>query len=1278
MRKFTGDRAMTLGFVVLSFALALWQRPGQAMTDTKIDLHVDPVGVPGAGWPRCGPPPGTWARSTARSTRGYLWPMGPFFAPSTAIGVSPWVAQRLWLGVIFAVSAWGMLQADGRRRRPPARRGAPGGRRVLRAQPLHGRVHRPRDRRSCSATPRCRGCSSWCARRPRRCASPGLARLAGLVAPAAFALILTSIGGGINGAVVGWMLVGPLVLMVYEPLVGSVRWRDSAGLRLLRVGVLGAARLAVVDRAAARPRALRRRLPAVHRAAALDLGHQQRHRGAAPDGLLDVLLRRRLLRRRSGRSSASRRRCCSTRSSWARRCCCPRLPWRASCGRGACATRRSCCSCCWWAWPSRWPAFPSGTPIRHGMEWVYNEVFVLRFMRTTQKAAPLVAIGMAGLLGWAPSSPGRACARCAAAGPAAPRALVGGPLALAALIALAALPLTRGSAPDEQITWERIPAAWDQAGRDLDRELPRQRAGSWCCRGRSSPTTRWGGTVDSILPRLTDRPVAVRYETPYSDAHASDLLTTVDGLVQQRRLLPGQLPAAARPDGRAGGDHRQRRRHQPQRRGRPPPTRPPSWRARGCRVPRAATGRVRSVPPAKGELGPGPALPQVRRYDLPAGRGLVGRGAPGPGHDRRRQRAQGLAGLAAFGALPERRPIFYAGDLTARPAPAPGRPAAPTWWSRTRTGGARFIAHEHPAERGPDAAAATSAQRELRRCINPFPERGSDAETVAVLEGASYIRAPERGRPAGLPRAARRSPPSTATRRRCGRRPLPAPAPALARDRLRAAARRSLRRPPAHPRLARGREGGRRQRRARRSSARAHPRRARTGATSHGCACGSPRSTSRGGPQGIGRLSRDPHPRRARCGSRCARRSSPARALAGRDLQPQRPHLPVRAHDRRPAAFRRDRHTGSPLLELLSNRQDAEKQIERRGVRARRRARTRSTHGCTPSVEARDSALDRLAGLRRAGASTPRAASRTSRATAPRAPSTAARTPPGSSIWEPPSAPRPWISWSGAAAARRVAGCGSRRRERAIRRPTVVRLSWAGGATPPLRVGADGAVALPAPGPRARLPPDRAEGALPRGRDARASAPPARSASARSTVPGLRPGRAAPAGPLRAALRERQRSAWAGGEVPLRPRGTVADLDAGRPLRAARCGGPVRMGAGTQRDPHPARRLQRRPAAPALARAGVAAARVGRRQGGGRRAARQQLARRRDASTLDGPSWLVLGQSYSKGWRGDVRRALAGRAAADQRLRQRLAGAGRLPRRGLRLRAPGRRRAWAT
>ncbi len=43
--------------------------------------------------------------------------------------------------------------------------------------------------------------------------------------------------------------------------------------------------------------------------------------------------------------------------------------------------------------------FPTGTPVRGAMEWVYEHFPLVRFMRTTQKAAPLVAAGTAGLVG---------------------------------------------------------------------------------------------------------------------------------------------------------------------------------------------------------------------------------------------------------------------------------------------------------------------------------------------------------------------------------------------------------------------------------------------------------------------------------------------------------------------------------------------------------------------------------------------------------------------------------------------------------------------------------------------------------------------------------------------------------------------------------------------------------------------------------------------------------------------------------------------------------------
>src|SRR4029453_7153148 len=203
-----------------SFALAFGQRPGWATSDTKLDLHVDPGSF-------LGQVASTWTHSidlgAVASTQyaGYLWPMGPIFAFLHWIGLSAWVSQRIWLGLIFAVSTWGVLRLT------DAFVGRPRGVAHVVAAAFYllnpytviftGRtslallgyaalpwllliVHR--------GVREVRGWSGWWW-------------------ATAFALILTSIGGGINGAVVGWMLVGPLALLIYEPLIGSVRWRDS-------------------------------------------------------------------------------------------------------------------------------------------------------------------------------------------------------------------------------------------------------------------------------------------------------------------------------------------------------------------------------------------------------------------------------------------------------------------------------------------------------------------------------------------------------------------------------------------------------------------------------------------------------------------------------------------------------------------------------------------------------------------------------------------------------------------------------------------------------------------------------------------------------------------------------------------------------------------------------------------------------------------------------------------------------------------------------------------
>src|SRR5256714_3769634 len=107
--------------------------------------------------------------------------------------------------------------------------------------------------------------------------------------------------------------------------------------------------------------------------------------------------------------------------------------------------------------------FPDGTPLRQVATFTYNHVQAVQFLRTTYKAGPLLALALACLGGaafaelWRRVSPrGVARAGAIAAG--------------AALVVLASLPLFEGRAVE--LTWKRIPAAWKDVARDLDRSFP--------------------------------------------------------------------------------------------------------------------------------------------------------------------------------------------------------------------------------------------------------------------------------------------------------------------------------------------------------------------------------------------------------------------------------------------------------------------------------------------------------------------------------------------------------------------------------------------------------------------------------------------------------------------------------------------------------------------------------------------------------------------------------------------------------------------------------------
>ena len=280
--------------------------------------------------------------------------MGPFFALGHALGLGPWLVQRLWLGLILALAAWGavklMDELAGRRGVAHAVTGL-----VVLLNPyvvvFTGRT---------TVTLLGYAALPWLL----VCVKRGLGR--GWMWPAAFALIVTASGGGRER--------GRDRLDARRPAApGALRALDGAGELARAVGLRLAdrpdhrPRQRVVGRAVARPVALRRRLPALHRAAGDDLEHHEPVRVAAPDGLLDLLSRRRLrgraapvLRRRRGapvRAARGRGRAAGARAGADRVRLEPQGPLRAV--RAAARARR----------PARdGRGLPGGHPAAAGVE----------------------------------------------------------------------------------------------------------------------------------------------------------------------------------------------------------------------------------------------------------------------------------------------------------------------------------------------------------------------------------------------------------------------------------------------------------------------------------------------------------------------------------------------------------------------------------------------------------------------------------------------------------------------------------------------------------------------------------------------------------------------------------------------------------------------------------------------------------------------------------------------------------------------------------------------
>ncbi len=713
---------MTL-LVLGAYALALAQRPGEVLADTRLGLALAPqrfLAEAAGVWSSTG----DLGHVVAGQDYGYVFPMAPWFAAGDGLGLPVWLVQRLWIGTLLALAALGVvalvraLLDD--RRAPTAVAGA-----VLYVVSPYVVVLVDR----ASVALLAYAALPWLLLAVHR-ALPDRRALRdprALRWPAVFAFVLAACGGGANTGTVGWVLVAPLLLVAYELSCGRVRVRAVARwlTRVLPLaGLLSAwwlVPLAVQARHGLDLRPLTEQPETIWSAASVTeslrgMGRWTSYLGVGFGGTL--------------------------------------APYTTHAGvllfdlkvviAGLLVPALVLGALRWTRHVHYAPffvllvlvglvlmgvGFPDGTPLRRAATWAYDDVPVLRaLLLEPYGAGPLVTLALAVLGGvafsraWSASSrvPFRLALSAAAA----------------VLVVLAAWPLARGTAPDggRQVD---LPARWTQLAGVLDARGDRDRA--LVLPGEVTAAYRWGQTGEPVLPLLTAHPVAVRSGVPQAGLRSTDVLTAVDALVSEERLVPGQLPplldllgvgdvvvAADADRARSGALG--------------PLETQDALAAQG--LPRGrALGGTRTVRPASGRIGAPASVPLLQDVRVDTG-GLV-RVVPRSAPTVFDGGARALTALAAFGALNPDRAYAAAADLDGRRIRAVARAGGTVVVADGNRRQARVPARPRGGS-GPvlpitQAVGGAAAQ-------DPYADTAAadDAQTVQLLDGVRDVSAPTR------------------------------------------------------------------------------------------------------------------------------------------------------------------------------------------------------------------------------------------------------------------------------------------------------------------------------------------------------------------------------------------------------------------------------------------------------------------------------------------------------------------------------------------------------
>ena len=220
----------------LAFVPLLLVDRGIVSTDTKTYLYLDPARF-------LGQVASMWYPTVALGTVthqyiGYLFPMGPYYALVAAVHVPTWIAQRIWLGaILFAAGAGVLALSRALRVRGPGRIVAAlafmWSPYVLQYSGRISVILMP-----WAALPWLIACTVLALRNRCRSAegTPDALRTSWRF-PALFALVI-ALSSGINASSVLYIVIGPVLWLVWAVAVEKeATWRD-AGVVLVKMGAL--------------------------------------------------------------------------------------------------------------------------------------------------------------------------------------------------------------------------------------------------------------------------------------------------------------------------------------------------------------------------------------------------------------------------------------------------------------------------------------------------------------------------------------------------------------------------------------------------------------------------------------------------------------------------------------------------------------------------------------------------------------------------------------------------------------------------------------------------------------------------------------------------------------------------------------------------------------------------------------------------------------------------------------------------------------------------------